>query len=134
VLRRLLAPALALIGLISAVNLSVLITGIDSNGSGQGLGWLLLLACTTVICTAFITRPDPRNRSGVGAAQGILAWIGFCLPLVVVLGIDAFAPPVASPFQAVAVFFYFALLTSAVVAALLLAPLAGILGGALRRE
>jgi hypothetical protein len=129
----LLALALAVAGVISAINLSMFVMA-NNYGAGAGeLVWLLLLAATTVICSAYITRPDERGRAGRGALQGMLAWIGFCLPIFVALTIDLIAPPIPSPFAFLGLYLACFLVSGMVVTALLLAPLAGILGGTLRR-
>jgi hypothetical protein len=129
----LLALALAVFSVICAINLSMLVMA-NNYGTGAGvLVWMLFLAATTVICTAFITRPDERGRAGRGALQGVLAWIGFCLPIFVALTIDLVAPPIANPFAFLALYVACFLVGGMVVIALLLAPFAGILGGTLRR-
>jgi hypothetical protein len=129
----LLTLALAMFGVICAINLSTFVMA-NNYGTGAGaLVWMLLLAATTVVCTAFITRPDERGRAGRGALQGVLAWIGFCLPIVVALTIDVSAPPAPSPFAFLGLYIACFFVVAMVVIALLLAPLAGMLGGLLRR-
>jgi hypothetical protein len=129
-----LALALALLAVISAVNLAMpaVLHGVSLDSSGV-VAWLLLLAGTTVICAAFITGSYADKQPRRDVLHGALAWIGFCLPLVVALTIDVFDPSFNSgPFAGVAVYLYALCLGGVVVVALSLAALAGLLGGQLR--
>jgi hypothetical protein len=133
---RLLALALALVAVFSEVSLS---ETAGFNGTSHGpaaLLLLLLLALTTVTCVAFVTTPTPKRRWSSGALQGFLAWIGFCLPIIAVLSFDTFDPSAAGTVGIAVViqfFLYFYLLLGTAIAAVILAPLVGILGGTLRR-
>jgi hypothetical protein len=131
---RLLALALALLAVVSAVNLAT--PGALYNGSyGNGwLAWLLLLACTTVICAAFITSSYRHKRAGRDIVHAVLAWVGFCVPVVVALVVDVNDPTVNGGMFAF-VFLYVCglIVVGMTVIALLLAPLAGLVGGRLRR-
>jgi hypothetical protein len=130
--RHAVALALAVLGIVSAVNLAPAAMPGGTSTSTFNLFWLFLLAFTTVTCAAFITSGGERTSSGVLA--GILAWVGFCLPPLIALTIMVFNPPVGAGLFAVVAYYIFGLLlTGVVVSALLVAPLAGLLGGWLRR-
>jgi hypothetical protein len=131
---RLLALALALLAVVSAVKVATPAALYTDNYGNGWLAWLLLLACTTVICAAFITSTYRDKRAIRDIVHAVLAWFGFCLPVVVVLAVDVNDPTVNGGLF-VYVFFYVCglILVGMVVIALLLAPLAGLLGGRLRR-
>jgi hypothetical protein len=131
---RLLALALALLAVVSAMNLATP-AALYSDSYGNGwFAWLLLLACTTVICAAFITSSYRDRRADRDIVHAVLAWFGFCLPVLVALVIDVNDPTVnGGLFAFVALYVCGLLVVGMVVAALLLAPLAGLLGGRLRR-
>jgi hypothetical protein len=130
-LGRFVAVALALLGVISAVNVSTpnLLYGGSSAGAGE-VGWFFLLAFTSVTCSAFITS---RRRLG-SARAGILAATGFWLPLAVVLTVQVASPNDKAGVFVVLVYYVCGLLLIGMAAsALLVAPLAGLLGGRLLR-
>jgi hypothetical protein len=128
--------ALALVAVFSEVSLSES-AGFSGNSHGPAaLLLLLLLALTTVTCVAFVTTPTEKRRWSSGALQGFLAWMGFCLPIIAVLTFDTFDPSAAGTAGlavAIEFFLYLYLLMGTAIAAVILAPLVGILGGTLRR-
>jgi hypothetical protein len=131
-LGRVVAVALALLGVISAVNVSTpnILYGGSSAGVGE-VGWFFLLAFTTVTCSAFITSREHRGSAGAG----ILAATGFWLPLAVVLTVQVAGPNDNAGVFVVLVYYICGLLLIGMAAsALLVGSLAGLLGGRLLRS